>query len=212
MSRSRLTKQRLIPRCQMPKRGSLSFAGRSPHRSRPTMSNRTIFVWLLHLVGDVHQPLHATSGFSVSEQYGDSGGNDETINCGGCQETVLHWFWDDTPGLSDNPEDAITAAHALPPADPRQAAVRGTRKPVVYQPPVSVGPGPFALTDAYKAKAFQIAKQRVMLAVTRLAALLNTAVPTGNSKIWLTTCANRLMVGPISDLCRLICCDRPHRR
>jgi hypothetical protein len=52
--------------------------------------------------------------------------------------------------LSENPEDAITAAHALPPADPRQAAVRDEKawitesfelaQQVVYQPPVSVGP------------------------------------------------------------------------
>ena len=32
-------------------------------------------VWLLHLVGDVHQPLHATSRFTHSQPEGDAGGN-----------------------------------------------------------------------------------------------------------------------------------------
>jgi hypothetical protein len=31
--------------------------------------------WLLHLVGDVHQPLHCTSRFSQGEPHGDAGGN-----------------------------------------------------------------------------------------------------------------------------------------
>jgi hypothetical protein len=88
--------------------------------------------------------------------------------------------------VSDNPDDAIVAAHALAPADPRQAAARDENtwitesfelaKQVVYQPPVSVGPEDFALTDAYQAQAVQIAKQRLVLAGTRLAMLLNTAL------------------------------------
>jgi S1/P1 Nuclease len=107
--------------------------------------------WLLHLVGDIHQPLHATSGFSVSEPHGDNGGNNEKITCRGCAETALHWFWDDAPGVSDNPDDAIAAAKTLPVPDLRQAAVRDENvwidesfelaKQVVYQPPVFVGPG-----------------------------------------------------------------------
>ena len=32
-------------------------------------------VWLLHLVGDVHQPLHTTSRFTFSQPEGDAGGN-----------------------------------------------------------------------------------------------------------------------------------------
>src|SRR5579872_429681 len=32
-------------------------------------------VWLEHLVGDVHQPLHATSRFSAASPLGDHGGN-----------------------------------------------------------------------------------------------------------------------------------------
>jgi hypothetical protein len=141
-------------------------------------------VWLLHLVGDVHHPLHATSRFSAGLPHGDEGGNAEKIDCGGCQESILHWFWDDAPGVSDNPEEAIEAAHALSASDPRQAAVREEMvwidesfelaKQVAYQPPI--GTGPFALNDAYKAEAKRIAKERVALAGVRLANLLNVAL------------------------------------
>lgn len=36
-------------------------------------------VWLLHLVGDVHQPLHATSRFTQDEPKGDRGGNEVAL-------------------------------------------------------------------------------------------------------------------------------------
>jgi S1/P1 Nuclease/HAD superfamily, subfamily IIIB (Acid phosphatase) len=145
-------------------------------------------VWLLHLVGDIHQPLHATSAFSLSEPHGDNGGNDEKITCGGCQETVLHWFWDDAPGVSDDPDDAIAAAQSLPQPDRRQAANRDESvwanesfelaEQLVYQPPISVAPGPFTLTDEYKARAVEVAKERMAVAGSRLATLLNTAFAT----------------------------------
>jgi hypothetical protein len=141
--------------------------------------------WLEHLVGDIHQPLHATQGFSASEPHGDNGGNDEKITCGGCQETVLHWFWDDAPGVSDNPDDAIAAAKTLPEVDAWQVALRDENawieesfelaKQVVYQTPISVGAGPFALSDAYKAQAAEVAKVRMEVAGLRLAVLLSAA-------------------------------------
>lgn len=142
--------------------------------------------WLLHLVGDVHQPLHATARFVVGQADGDAGGNLVKIDCGGCQETNLHWFWDDVPGVDDSVDDAIAAANALPAADPRKVAIRDEKiwitesfeiaKSKVYQPPIGAGGGPFTLTDAYKAKAKQIANERLALAGARLALLLNTAL------------------------------------
>ena len=46
----------------------------------------------------------------------------------------------------------------------------------VYVQPIGVGAGPFALTDGYKSAALSLAKQRVALAGTRLANLLNAAL------------------------------------
>jgi len=53
-------------------------------------------VWLTHLVGDVHQPLHAVARFTKADASGDAGGNDVTLNCpaGLSCEKVLHSEWD----------------------------------------------------------------------------------------------------------------------
>lgn len=66
------------------------------------------FGWLLHLAGDLHQPLHAVAGYSEAfpTQQGDHGGNfvglaktpqgEDTTN--GARE--LHEFWDNILGKS----------------------------------------------------------------------------------------------------------------
>jgi hypothetical protein len=53
-------------------------------------------VWLEHLVGDVHQPLHSTSRFTHGHPNGDNGGNSIKF-CQGCRDN-LHAFWDDILG------------------------------------------------------------------------------------------------------------------
>jgi len=53
-------------------------------------------VWLLHLVGDVHQPLHAAQRFTAATLDGDAGGNDVKVHCniGSCHSAnELHAFW-----------------------------------------------------------------------------------------------------------------------
>lgn len=64
--------------------------------------------WLLHLVGDVHQPLHAATLFSRDFQRGDLGGNSFGVKIGG-QPWKLHSYWDnafgDVPGTDDDPPD-----------------------------------------------------------------------------------------------------------
>lgn len=48
--------------------------------------------WVLHLVGDLHQPLHAASRVTSTEPRGDHGGNDFKLDAAGKES--LHWFWD----------------------------------------------------------------------------------------------------------------------
>jgi S1/P1 Nuclease len=43
--------------------------------------------FLLHLVGDVHQPLHASND-------GDAGGNDRRVSLPGLRTGSLHYYWD----------------------------------------------------------------------------------------------------------------------
>jgi S1/P1 Nuclease len=50
-------------------------------------------VWLIHLVGDANQPLHATSCFTAADP-GDNGGNAETVTPTNAATESLHAFWD----------------------------------------------------------------------------------------------------------------------
>ena len=144
-------------------------------------------VWLLHLVGDIHQPLHAATRFTRAFPEGDAGGTRVKIQCGeSCSAADLHAFWDGVPGTSEDPYDAITAANRLPEPDPRLAAIADEKawmkesleaaEADAYGAPIGDGAGPFALTDDYKSRALAVARQRVALAGARLANLLNAAL------------------------------------
>ncbi|MGY3347087.1 MULTISPECIES: S1/P1 nuclease [unclassified Bradyrhizobium] len=63
-------------------------AALSDHNSTDDLK-RYDLVWLLHLVGDAHQPLHAVSRFT-HQLKGDQGGNLELVNVGGVQASKLH--------------------------------------------------------------------------------------------------------------------------
>jgi hypothetical protein len=142
-------------------------------------------VWLLHLVGDVHQPLHATSRFLKDTPKGDEGGNDVVIcdpQCG----RKLHAFWDGALGQSNSVNGAIFAADKLDEAPLGAAANTDVRdwieesfaiaKTSVYVFPIKEGRGPFNITSKYREAARTIAEQRVALAGTRLAKLLNDSL------------------------------------
>ncbi len=51
--------------------------------------------WLFHLIGDVHQPLHATGLFTTAYPKGDQGGNLVFVRVEeGGRAIKLHYFWD----------------------------------------------------------------------------------------------------------------------
>ena len=56
--------------------------------------------WVEHLVGDIHQPLHAITMFSPDLPEGDRGGNEIVIRGEGTV-TRLHSYWDSVMGTSD---------------------------------------------------------------------------------------------------------------
>ncbi len=74
------------------------YLGVLADRSRPDLERAEAVKWIVHLVGDLHQPLH------VGER-GDRGGNDVRVRWGD-QQTNLHWIWDgailQTAGLDEN--------------------------------------------------------------------------------------------------------------
>lgn len=142
-------------------------------------------VWLLHLIGDVHQPLHASTRVTAAEHEGDNGGNN-VLTCGTpCKsKTKLHAFWDDLPGTSKDPNAAVTLGKSLPKPDGTLAADTDTdhwiaesfaaaQSSVYVNPPIGADDGPFSLTAAYKTASKTLAKQRVALAGARLAKVIN---------------------------------------
>ncbi|OLE52547.1 MAG: hypothetical protein AUG51_17355 [Acidobacteria bacterium 13_1_20CM_3_53_8] len=140
-------------------------------------------VWLLHLMGDVHQPLHCTNRFSHGQPNGDNGGNLVKVCNPQCGKN-LHSFWDDLFGTSSNPAPAITVGQNLPQAPANLAgnldvatwiaeSFEAAKSQVYKNPPIGNGAGPFTITAAYRNAALRLAKQRVALAGARLANILN---------------------------------------
>ncbi len=153
-------------------------------------------VWLLHLVGDLHQPLHCVSRYDAGDRQGDRGGNavrimgntpppvcDDPRFCPFGPPDQLHAFYDDILGAGYAVGPAQQAADHLPKPDPKLAAVTDEKvwiqeglelaQKAVYVPPIGVGDGPFAITAEYQKAATELARQRVALAGVRLARILN---------------------------------------
>ena len=145
-------------------------------------------VWLEHIVGDVHQPLHATSRFTKNHPKGDAGGNFLAFCDKPCTDE-LHAYWDGL--LGDSPSIAAvtkTGKSLLASGIPDGADIKDPAKWVdessalakstVYVAPISddndpsvtISPRPDA---AYQTNATAVARLRVTLAGYRLAELLN---------------------------------------
>ncbi len=57
--------------------------------------------WILHLGGDIHQPLHTSARVTDTEPKGDQGGNLFLLSPAGTareNQVNLHWFWDSIVG------------------------------------------------------------------------------------------------------------------
>jgi S1/P1 nuclease len=145
-------------------------------------------VWLLHLIGDVHQPLHCTTRISTDATQGDNGGNDEIFcpvgakSCTTASSTKLHAFWDDILGTSSKVAVADDFASNLdapsvPGSDIADAEtwIRDSfalAQKNTYIEPVEAGDGPFQATQQYTASTKELAKKQVALAGVRLALVL----------------------------------------
>jgi hypothetical protein len=58
-------------------------------------SQRAIaLAWVLHLVGDIHQPLHCSARVTSTELQGDRGGNLFLLDTTGTNSRNLHSYWD----------------------------------------------------------------------------------------------------------------------
>jgi hypothetical protein len=83
--------------------------------SRASATDRAVALcWVFHLVGDMHQPLHAVSQVSKRFPEGDRGGGMQFIRDARTNEPItLHWFWDDAVSREGEPEAAMRRATEL---------------------------------------------------------------------------------------------------
>ena len=159
--------------------------------SQPDELKSYDLVWLLHLVGDIHQPLHATTRVTQSDAKGDAGGN--RVKLQGDAASNLHSYWDDLPGTeckfcSDKipcVHRAIVFGKTLRPVE--QIAGRNMDTPTwaresfeyarteVYEDPIGPGDGPYTIVpwSNYESQAYRLAQKRIALAGARLARILN---------------------------------------
>jgi hypothetical protein len=137
--------------------------------------------WLLHMVGDVHQPLHCSTRVSDIAPLGDNGGNDVFVNSAG-NKMRLHWFWDSSLGGGDTIA-AMKVADSLDNKTIAGSKDTNTKHWInesfqmcqknVYINPIRPGNGPFDITDQYRNDSVKLAQQRVQQAGERLATILN---------------------------------------
>jgi hypothetical protein len=161
--------------------------------------------WIVHLIGDLHQPLHSTALYAVPVFiHGDRGGNDIAVVGG----TTLHALWDGALGedrrlrtLSPLARDYASASAAegakniqtdLPlvfQAWARRERALAAR--VAYSQDVRSAVAAASqsqvvqvrIDDAYRAAMATTARQQIGLAGHRIAWVLAALIPEGNAKM-----------------------------
>lgn len=162
---------------------SLDDASVSPARKGVQLA------WVLHQVGDVHQPMHTSSRLSALTPDGDRGANDFPL---AGDRRNLHSYWDGVltrihgrVGEDGEKVGAIArdlmAAHAAPvweePAVPADATAwaRGSFAKATWLFPAELQPGQDP-PASYDELSRQVAEARIAMAGYRLGALLNEAL------------------------------------
>jgi hypothetical protein len=150
--------------------------------------------WILHIIGDIHQPLHASGRVTEQEPRGDLGGNLFLLTPEGTprdQQVNLHWFWDSIVGRNVPREhDACDDSYL-----PQFVGGFWARHPAVKYSDIKDGKFdewqlesvrlameevfPDTLvrnqmpSDEYKRNAMRVSEERIALAGHRIAAMLN---------------------------------------
>ena len=157
--------------------------------------------WLIHLIGDIHQPLHCAE--LVTPQYplpeGDRGGNLIFVSVGG-NPINLHAFWDRLPGMIFSAPFASESARRIERAYPPSALpdLAKDKDPVAWSlegrtiaiesaylngklpgDAVDTKNSPIPLPPDYLEKGKVIADRRVALAGYRLGTLLPPLLTVG---------------------------------
>ncbi len=157
--------------------------------------------WVVHIVGDVHQPLHTISRYSRELPKGDRGGNDAWVsplnfqarpNQPGGQAPVglnLHSYWDGLAGNGDSQANVDRLASELsreyldkypalvPDTHPEAWVIEGfyNARSLAYGFSNNSGSReqPIPLDGAYEDASRRLSRERLAMAGFRLAAVLN---------------------------------------
>lgn len=151
--------------------------------------------WILHLGGDIHQPLHTSARVTDAEPKGDQGGNLFLLSpkdATGENRLNLHWFWDSIIGRNiARKDDACDTDYLLPiaqkmmkkyPASKMQNRLKIGKfdqwqqesfqiaSTKLYPASLQTGVAP---SEAYKKMAFEISEEQIALAGYLMGAMLN---------------------------------------
>jgi len=135
--------------------------------------------WVLHLIGDIHQPLHTVARFDRLRPTGDRGGNSVELKSGN-----LHSYWDSRIGTSETDRfldqlvATIQSRHpklATLDMDPEKWAFEGfaLRSEVYGFSGAGTERNPATMSDSYSVGAKNLSLERAALAGYRLAEFLN---------------------------------------
>lgn len=161
--------------------------------SAPDAEKAVAIAWLEHLIGDMHQPLHASGKVAPSTPEGDRGGNGYLLTPKGTprdKQENLHWFWDSIIVRNFPNNDKCDADYIDPiaqdiirlfPADKFKDKMlpgdfEAWKKESVKFATTEVYRGVEFFespSDKYKKKALEIAQERLALAGYRMGDLFN---------------------------------------
>lgn len=149
--------------------------------------------WVIHLVGDAHQPLHTSVRLDASGKWDKLGNGLEVHNPFNSRKPVstLHAFWDDLPGPPwlrgdklDQASRVLISAHPRPAHSSESTSSHRwieeswlIARDSAYPPRNDITPDTIpTITEAFFEKSREIADRRVAQAGYRLADLLNQSI------------------------------------
>jgi len=144
---------------------------------------RLALQFLLHFVGDVHQPLHASDDH-------DQGGNKKTVSGSGIPSNNLHHDWDTEFVKRLGTDDGTIAQQLIGAITDTQIAAWSSSTPVDWAQesyalardkaygllPAPTSPGHYRLSASYVSEAKTVVASQLSKAGVRLAFILNTAL------------------------------------
>lgn len=148
------------------------YANELADRQAPREQRRQAFAWLCHLVGDLHQPLHA--GFAD-----DRGGNNFEVIFKG-EQINLHGFWD-FELINENAGSWQYLVGALSPFPALKADSDWSPQMVNDWTNEShqlarrkAYPVAKKIDEIYQQRSWELAQKRIIAAASRLALIINT--------------------------------------